>query len=59
MWIARRERRIPAGVAWGLGGIGIFGVLVGGLSPSGFWLVLALGIVAAVAAYRDPTETSE
>jgi hypothetical protein len=50
-WVIRRTGRIPALVGWWTVGLAVPSLVL--LPASGFWLVLAVGILALVAARRD------
>ena len=50
-WVPGRTGRIPALVGWWTLGLAVPSLVL--LSTSPFWLVLALGILALVAARRD------
>jgi hypothetical protein len=55
-WVVRRTGRVPALVGWWTVGIAVPSVLL--MPASGFWLVLAVGILALVAARRDDRSTA-
>jgi hypothetical protein len=50
-WVIRRTGRIPALVGWWTLGLAVPSLVL--LPASGFWLVLAVGVLALVAARRD------
>lgn len=50
-WVVRRTGRIPALVGWWTLGLAVPSLVL--LPTSPFWLVLALGVLALVAARRD------
>ena len=50
--LERRDVPLPRAVALGLGGIGVWGVVLMPKSP--FWVIIALGLLAARARRRTP-----
>jgi hypothetical protein len=50
-WVIRRTGRIPALVGWWTVGLAVPSLVL--MPASGFWLVLAVGVLALVAARRD------
>jgi hypothetical protein len=50
-WVIRRTGRIPALVGWWTLGLAVPSLVL--LPASGFWLALAVGVLALVAARRD------
>ena len=54
-WVIRRTGRIPALVGWWTLGLAVPSLVL--LPASGFWLLLAVGALALVAARRDDRAT--